>query len=104
MKVWKRSILMLLFAVSFLLGTSLQSVYAGTVFGPLLGMYSSGSEKILIRENSGCMELLYNTETAPDKMFLRYSGFPVQVISKNTYKLLNYGPFKVPPKVKTRIF
>lgn len=38
------------------------------------------------------MELLYNTEPAPDKMFIRYSGFPMQAISKNTYKLLNYGP------------
>jgi len=92
MKVWKRGILMLLFAISVLLGTSLQPVYAGTVFDQLLGMYPNGSERILIRESNGCMELLYNTEPDQDKMFLRYSGFPVQAISKNTYKLLNYGP------------
>ena len=92
MKVLKRGILMLLFAISVLSCTSLQPVYAGTVFDQLLGMYSNGSEQILIRERNGCMELLYNTEPAPDKMFLRYSGFPMQAISKNTYKLLNYGP------------
>ena len=92
MKVWKRGIFMLLFAVSVLLGASLRPIYAGTVFGHLLGMYLNDGERALIRENNGCMELLYNTEAAPDKMFLRCSVFPVQAISENTYKLLNYGP------------
>lgn len=60
----------------------------------LPGLYVSGQEKVIVRENSGILEILCNTEKNQLEMFSTYSSFPLIHTEGNKYILLNRSPIK----------
>ncbi|MBP8684772.1 MAG: M15 family metallopeptidase [Synergistaceae bacterium] len=60
----------------------------------LLGMYISGQERLIVRENNGILEVLCDTEKEEEKMFSTYTSFPLIQTGGNKYLLLNNSPMK----------
>lgn len=62
--------------------------------GSLLGLYVSGQERLIVRENNGILEILCDTEKKEEKMFRTYTSFPLVQTGRNKYLLLNRSPMK----------
>jgi len=60
----------------------------------LLGIYVSGQERLMVRENKGILEVLCDTEKKEEKMFTTYTSFPLIQTGVNKYTLLNSNPLK----------
>ena len=62
--------------------------------GHLLGLYVSGRERLMVRENRGILEVLCDTENEEEKMFGTYASFPLIHTGGNKYLLLCRSPLK----------
>ena len=92
----------ILWIVAAVIAGSILPVFAEEAAKPaataaLIGMYGLGTERMLVRERAGQLELLYNTEEKPESMFVGYAGYPLQMVAADSYRLLAYGPLRREP-------
>ena len=92
----------ILWIVAAVIAGSILPVFAEEAAKPaataaLIGMYGLGTERMLVRERAGQLELLNNTEEKPESMFVGYAGYPLQMVAADSYRLLAYGPLRREP-------
>lgn len=60
----------------------------------LTGMYGNDTERFLIRERAGQLELLYDTDTKAEATFAVFVSFPLSEVAPSRYSLLSYSPLR----------
>lgn len=58
----------------------------------LLGLYKNGGEHFLIRERDGVLEMLYDSDSGQESLLTAYTAYPLNWVSKNSYRLVCAGP------------
>ena len=113
MFAWLRgasSVLMVLFCLTGCLTLAVPApVHGATTASHLVGLYENGTDRFLIRERAGQLELIFDATDKAENMFARYAAYPL-VSNSGSYQLLSFGPLRkdsvvvmLEPEAKGRI-
>ncbi len=61
---------------------------------PLLGLFEQGERRFLVRERADQLELVFDASDSAENQFALYSVYPLKLQTKNSYRLLAYGPLR----------
>lgn len=89
-----RQSLLLILASFIIIGVPSCSFSENMQNALLPGLYVSGQERVLVRENGGTLEILCDTEKNQEKMFSTYSSFPLIHSGGNEYILMHHTPLR----------
>lgn len=104
MLAWLRGVSAILVVLSCLTGLLTLAVpvpvQGATIAAPLVGLYENGTERFLIRERAGQLELIFDATDKTENMFTRYAAYPL-VSNNGSYRLLSFGPMRKESAVVT---
>mgnify|MGYP003613254042 CR=1 FL=1 len=97
MLAWLRGVSAILVVLSCLTGLLTLAVpvpvQGATIAAPLVGLYENGTERFLIRERAGQLELIFDATDKTENMFTRYAAYPL-VSNNGSYRLLSFSPVR----------
>jgi D-alanyl-D-alanine dipeptidase len=95
--VWLRSvssILVILFCLTGLPTLAATAPAQGaTTASPLVGLYENRTDRFLIRDRAGQLELIFDATDKAENLFALYAAYPL-ISNCGTYQLLSFGPIR----------